>query len=153
MARPLRLAEGEIRRGEPVLLLHFWNEHMPSMPVAGPDLLWARHTSRLLIRSFQLVALRMQQDYQLAGVRAVGGVTVLIPTMSANGDGQLLQRLGFVASQYQNPLGRFGEFWENCYSWLLMWAYNPSSLRNRSLFTLRRCEVWMAAETFLQRYG
>jgi hypothetical protein len=62
-------------------------------------------------------------------------------------------RLGFVVRPCRNRLGRFGEFWENFYTWFLMWTFNPASLRGRSLPGLRRMEMWMAAEDFMQRFG
>jgi hypothetical protein len=54
---------------------------------------------------------------------------------------------------YRGPLARFGEFWENLYTWGLMWTFNAASLRHRSLLRLRRAEVWMSAAELLARYG
>jgi len=65
----------------------------------------------------------------------------------------MLQRLGFTVIPYHRSLGAFGEFWENFYTWMLMWTYNPGSLRYRGLWGLRRAEIWMSAEEFLRRYG
>jgi hypothetical protein len=65
----------------------------------------------------------------------------------------LLSWLGFVVQPYHSPLGSFGEFWENFYSWAIMWAYNAVSLRQRHLLQLRRSEFWMSIADFLRRYG
>jgi hypothetical protein len=139
--------------GEPVLALHLWNEHLPALPTAGPDLAWAARARRLLIWSLRAVARQMRHDPRLAGVRAVGGVTVLLSPAERPGGARLMQRLGFAVVPYYNPLGRFGEFWEDFYSWWIMWAFNAVSLRHRRLVHLRRVEVWMSAEEFLNRYG
>jgi len=63
-----------------------------------------------------------------------------------------MNRLGFTVTPYHRPLGRFGEFWENFYSWGLLWAFNPPSWRRRKLFDLRRTEVWMLREDFVDRF-
>jgi hypothetical protein len=141
-----------VRTGEPVLLLHLWNRRVAPIPPQGPDLAWARLMYHRFVHSLRKVADHMQQSPQLANVRAVGGVTVLAG--SGNGSGShLMSRLGFTLMPYHPRLEPLGEFWENVYTWLLMWAYNPASLRNKNLWGLKRVEVWMPAEEFLRRFG
>jgi hypothetical protein len=53
----------------------------------------------------------------------------------------------------RSPLGAFGDFWENLYTWWVMWAYHQVSVRHRQFFRLRRVEAWMPAEAFIQRFG
>lgn len=149
----LPLPGGKVPAGVPVLELHFWNEHIPRIPPDGPDFTWARQLSRMVIVSLQAVARYMQQDARLAGVRAVGGITVLLPIGSPAGGEKLMRRLGFIILPYHHPLGRFGGFWENLYTWALMWTFNAVSLRQRQLLRLHRTEVWMSAEEFQRRYG
>jgi len=216
--RPICLPDGEIPAGSPILEIHLWNEHMPPIPDEGSDIAWASRLQRMLMRSLRAVAKLIRDDPRMAGVRAVGGVTVLPslyskrvqitlsarPDMNvratkrrwinpalascragsagfirrcfvarrfiAGGDGQakthfmpvtsiytnpkggLIYRLGFSIFPYHNPLGRFGEFWENFYTWWLMWAYNPISLRGRSMYDLRRDEIWMSVGEFMRLY-
>ena len=80
----------------------------------------------------------------------------LSQVLFAAGDGssgeRLFTRLGFTVFPYQSPLGRFGEFWENFYTWALMWAYNAVSLRQRQLLALDRTESWITSGEFLRRY-
>ena len=64
-----------------------------------------------------------------------------------------MQRLGFAVRPHHSALGRFGEFWENFYTWWVMWTYNPRSLDGRRLIRLERMEIWIQAENFLRRYG
>jgi hypothetical protein len=54
---------------------------------------------------------------------------------------------------YHRPLGKFGEFWENFFSWWLMWTYNDASLHSREFWRLQRTEIWMTADEFIRRYG
>jgi len=61
--------------------------------------------------------------------------------------------LGFTVLPYYRPMGRFGEFWENLFSWWLMWTFNTSSLYSRKFWYLQRTEIWMTRDDFLQRFG
>jgi len=149
----LRLDSQVVDAGEPVLVLHLWNEHLPPLPLAGPDLAWATRMGRLFIASLRAVARQMKHDPRLASGRAVGGATALLSPAERPGGVHLMQRLGFTVMPCHSPLGRFGEFWENLYSWWLMWTFNAASLRHRGLMRLHRAEIWMLADEFLQRYG
>jgi hypothetical protein len=151
--RTLHLEGQVVEAGEPVLILHLWNEHIPPLPQTGPDLAWAVRGYRMFIRSLCAVARQMQNDPRLAGVRAVGGVTVLFGPAGNSDKASLVQRLGFSVMPYHGPLGRFGEFWENFYSWWIMWTFNAASLQHRRLVHLRRVEIWMPVERFLNHYG
>ncbi|UCC64000.1 MAG: hypothetical protein JSV36_02770 [Anaerolineae bacterium] len=95
----------------------------------------------------------MRHDPRLARVRAVGGASALFSPAERPGGVRLMQRLGFTVMPYHSPLGRFGEFWENFYSWWMMWTFNAVSLRYRRLIRLRRTEIWMSTQEFLDRYG
>ncbi len=147
---PIVLPHRHIPAGAPILELHLWNEHIPPLPPGGPDLSWAVQTQRQLKASFRALARQVKSDPRLAGVEAVGGVSVL-PFIGDNT--RFFERLGFVVCPYHNPLGRFGEFWENLYTWAIMWTFNPPTLQGRSLLRLRRSEIWMTTEELLGRYG
>jgi hypothetical protein len=149
----LPLPGGIVSRGSPLLELHLWNEHSPQFPATGPDLAYSRRAYRLFVKSLRDVADEMLSDTRLAAVEAVGGVTVVIDLKDPLGTGGMFGRLGFTIFPYRSPLGRFGEFWENLYTWTLMWAYNPGSLQQRSFLELRRSEFWMGTEKFLERFG
>lgn len=148
-SHPIELPGCRIMAGEPILALHLWNERIPLLPPEGPDIAWARQVQRLFLSSLQAVACEIQRDPCLAEVRAVQAESVLL---SFTGGERLVRRLGFVILPDRNRLGRFGEFWENFYAWWIMWAYNPVSLRHRSLLALRREEIWMAADEFVRRF-
>lgn len=147
------LPDRQIPSGAPILELHVWNEHVPPMPAAGPDLAWAVRSQRRFTASLHALALQMRRDPRFAGVQAVTGVTVLAFTADGAEGVNLFERLGFTVCPYHNPLGHFGEFWENLYTWAIMWAFNEASLSRRRLLHLRRSEIWMTTEEFLHRYG
>jgi hypothetical protein len=65
----------------------------------------------------------------------------------------MAQHLGFTVLPYYRPFGRFGEFWENLFSWWMMWAFNDVSLNSRKFWRLQRTEIWMTRDDFIHRYG
>jgi hypothetical protein len=65
----------------------------------------------------------------------------------------MLEHLGFIVIPYHRPFGAFGEFWENFFTWWLMWTFNPASTRRRSMFNLQRTEFWMSRRAFIEKYG
>lgn len=149
----VELQGATIRRGEPVLELHLWNRHVPPMPPEGANLAWALAVRRMLGHSLQLVAVEVLRDPALTRIRAVRGDSVMVNLNAGSGSSHLMERLGFTVRPYQSPLGRFSEFWKNLHAWMLMWAYNPVSLRGRGPLELRRSEVWMTTADFVQRYS
>ena len=149
----LHFATQDIQKGQPVLMLHLWNERIPLMLPAGPDMSWAVETYRKFSRSLCKVGRYIQSEPGGMSVQAVGGVSALFSLANPSSGVRMLHRLGFEVIPYQNPWGGLGEFWENFYSWWLIWAYNPASLRYRRFFRQQRTEIWMPIAEFLRRYG
>lgn len=147
------LGQKRIAAGETILELHLWNEHVPPIPSTGPDLAWAGGIQRRFIRSLRAAAAWMKADPRARDVQAVSAISGLLYPGSRPGGVHFMQRLGFVVMPYHGPLGGFSEFWENFYSWWLMWAFNAGSLRSRRFLRLRRTEAWMTAAEFVHRYG
>ena len=142
-----------ILKGDSVVVLHLWNERMPILPASGADLEWALQLRRKLIYSFRLIASFMQNNSQFSTVRAIYGASAVLSFTDHTGGTRLMQHLGFSVLPYQRPFGKFGEFWENLFSWWLMWTYNEASLQSRKFQHLQRTELWMTTEDFLQHYG
>ncbi len=150
--RDLALSDGaHVRRGAKVLMLHLRNEYLPRPGPNGPDLVWAAQVRQMLLFSLKETARWLMEQPDVETVEAIGGITVL----AFSEDGRvapLIRRLGFDVFPYRRALGRFGEFWENFYTWAIMWTFAPTSLRSRSLLRLRRAEIWIARAAFLRRY-
>ncbi len=149
LAWEIPLPDGKIPAGSEVLFIHLWNEKIPAIPSNGPDLGWARRTQRLVLHSFRAVARHLQDEPALQPVQAVGGVIAQTHLQGADGGRTLLEHLGFRLYPYHRPAGAFGEFWENFYTWWLMWAFNPASTRAHPMFRLQRNEFWMSRGKFL----
>ncbi len=150
--REIALPGALIPAGAEVLGLHFWNEHMPQIPPEGPTLALAVRGRRMIVSTFRALAHEMNRDPRMEGIQALGGATVLFAAGDGSGGDRLFTRLGFTVFPYRSPLGRFGQFWENLYTWALMWAYNAVSLQQRQLLALSRTESWITAGDFLRRY-
>jgi YkoP domain len=149
----LPLGSWVVHKGEPVLALHAWNERMPVIPPEGADLAWALTLRRRLVYSFMGIARLIQEDPLYEQVRAVCGSSGLFSFSDHTGGVQMMQRMGFVVIPYHQPFGRFGKFWENLFSWSLMWAYNTNSLNLRKFWRLQRTEIWMTRVEFVERYS
>jgi len=151
-SRDLDIAGRRIAAGSPVFYLHIWNEHLPALPRDGADLAWAVNVYGRLIPSFRKLARRLKIDPAYVGIEAILGETVLVQSETGSIN-KLFVHLGFSVVPYRNPLGRFGEFWENFYSWWIIWAFNQTSLRSHHLLRMRRSQIVIFREDFLRRYG
>jgi hypothetical protein len=149
----LHLTDGIVPEDAPVLEMHFWNDHTPEFSPEGPDLAWAMQVYRMLRPSFRMLVRELETNPDLAGVQAIGGATVLVAVGGESASEKLFRRLGLEIFPVHTALGSFGRFWDNVYTWLLMWAYNGLSLRHRRLLTLKRSEAWMSVATFLRLHG
>jgi hypothetical protein len=149
---PLHLPDLELEPGDPVLLLHLWNERLPPFSSGAADLAWARQFLRLFKHSLSLVAECMAAEPELSKARAVGGETILLTSGLHESGKRFVQDLGFTVIPCQRRLGRFGEFWENAYSWMIIWTFNPDGLPGKSILEMSRSEMWLGREAFLQRY-
>ena len=153
-AREVTLSDGtRIERGEVVGELHLWNERIPRMDDEGPSLAWALKTYRLWRSSLKGLAAYLEDDPQFENIRAFRGETAFFEE-SLEGSA-LFERLGFdlVRADRRSKLKRFGEFWENFYTWWLIWALNPGSLRRKDFFRMERAQVWISRQALLERYG
>jgi hypothetical protein len=150
---PLSLSGQTIQSGEPVLNIHLWNDHLPPLPAGGPDLVWAKKSERLFLLSLQDVAVYINQNPALDGVRAIGGTTIILYSAHSDSGERIIRRLGFTAQPHRGKLGKVGNFIDNLYSWVLIWTYNPQGLSYHQLETIRRTDIWISREDFLERFA
>jgi hypothetical protein len=149
----IRLPDGDVPAGAPVLGLHFFNENMPQIPEEGPYTAFAVRGARMLKASFRQMARAITERSDMADIRAIGGTGVLLYPGAGPGAEKLMERLGFTIFPYRHPLGAFGEFWENLYTWALIRTYNEVTLQRRRLMRLKRRELWMSPETLVRVHG
>lgn len=148
--RPLVVANDVIPVGEKIIEIHFWNEHVPRIPTSGTDMKWAIKSVRILMSSFTELARQIRDDERFQGVKAVGGITPLFLAGDDSSGERIWKRLGFTMTPVKHPMGRVGEFWENVYTLLIIWAFNPLGVRNQHVLKMRRTEFWTTVDEFLQ---
>jgi YkoP domain len=136
-----------------VLLIHAWNERIPIIPGEGPDLAYGLKLQRLMINSYHAIAQYILANPSKYDIKAIGGITAHVSLKENDGGRAMLEHMGFTVIPYHRPFGEFGEFWENFYTWWLMWTYNPASVKHRSIWHLQRTEFWMTKESFIKKYG
>jgi hypothetical protein len=132
----ITLADGtEIHAGDPLLMLHLWNENMPAMGKGGPTVAWARQVSRAIHASLCELARYLHQRVELDDVAALYGDMHLGSARQAAQLARIVARYGFeVADDYDasrpSALHRLGK---NILIFLLVAATNPIALRSAVL--------------------
>ena len=128
----LLLADGmRVRRGDPLLRIHLWNEHMPTMRQDGPTLAWARRASRAVETSLRELARHMAQSRDLDEVVAVCADMRLATRKQSAQLARIVSRYGFEAEK-DSRVGRPGLLrliGENILMMMLVLATNPIAFR------------------------
>lgn len=150
----LVLTDGSrIERGRPIVDLHLWNEHVPSMAQGGPDLAWVTAFDRQLRLSLSELAAYLTRHPELSAVHAVRIETAFgRPDADMNRIGR---RFGFEIVRDSRPRGalaRLHRFAANFLFLALTWAYNPASLAGKR-FRRHHDEYWMSRAALEARYG
>lgn len=148
------LADGtELASGDPVLVLHLWNEHIRPLTVRGPTVAWARHMSRAAHISLRELARYLQQNAELDDINAIYGDMQLGSARQAEQFTRIVSRYGFETvdegkPDYDGALHRFGK---NILILLLVAATNPVALRSAILRRFHR-RVFISRAVLARRY-
>lgn len=155
-SRSLTFPDGtSVREGDPVLNLHLWNEHLPSMPSTGPSAAWANAMKRGMRRSLAAVAHYLERERALDAVNAVHGAP---PFGSRIGGLQMLrtaQRFGFEVMDLDTPLvwrDHLHAAFDSMWLWSLAHAFNPGALKSKGLLRYR-FQLWISRRKLLLCYG
>jgi hypothetical protein len=150
----VRLPDGAwIRRGEPILDLHFWNERLPQAS-ASQGLGWGGRFGRRMLRSFGHLAHAIDADPRLSDAVAIRGRLAFAGARNR----EECQRFGrwfglLTAEEERLTLGRRAhDAAEDIWLVALTYTFNPGSLRGRSVVR-RRDDLWMSRATLATRYG
>ncbi len=151
--RDIRLRDGtSVRRGDPILHLHLWNERLLRLPGRDDSLGWGRSLMRRAAHSLRLLArsVRSRREAEVVALRGELGFVTQVRSIRP-----ALERLGFDVVLKEAPGWRVWRraFWDNVYSYLLLWTFGRQSLRGKRLGELRRVEVWMSRARLLERFG
>ena len=152
--RALTLADGtEIAAGDPILILHLWNEHIPPLGLRGPTVRWARHMSRAAHVSLRELARHLQQQGELDDVVAICGDMHLGSAHQAEQFTRLVARYGFemVDEGEAETAGTLHRIGKNILVLLLVAATNPVALRSTILRRFHR-RVFISRTLLARRY-
>jgi YkoP domain len=127
----LLLSDGvRVHRGDPLLKIHLWNEHMPAMRHDGPTVAWAGRACRAIETSLRELARHLGQR-DLEQVVAVCADLRLATARQSQQLTRIVARYGFEPAKGSRagrpgPARRLGE---NILMVLLVLATNPIALR------------------------
>jgi hypothetical protein len=151
-AREHQVLEGGvvIAPGDPIIDLHLWNEHLPPMGAAGPDVAWAAHFNRDLAHSLTLLAEHVGRERSLKPVKALRGRIRFF-----HGDQGKLARfahlLGFELPVTQEARTDWlEELTSEVGTWAFERVFNPGARHSSARASL---DVWMSRRRLMARYG
>jgi hypothetical protein len=154
-AAPLRLGDGTaIAVGDPIVELHFWNEHLPAMPESGPSAAWAVRLARQMRKSLSLLDRHLDEEPSLNSVVALTGAP---PFGSRIGEVQMARtgrRFGFeiLDPEPNSELGdRVHMVFDSMLLWGLGWAFNRPGLRSKGLLR-HRYRLWISRAALHARF-
>jgi len=150
----IELADGTVvHPGDPLGVLHLWNEQMPRIPPSGPDLAWAKELYRALVHSLRLLARYVAANPDLRDVPAFGGDLALVYTTATI---RMLRRVGFEVvdpAEPQGPAARLVDWASRLWVWFLRRAFNPQSAKGLWPRDLEHRQLWLSRRVLLARHG
>jgi len=141
-----------IRRGDPVIKLHLWNEHMPYMGNRGPSVAWARHVTHDMDISLEELAKYLNEHPELNDVKAICADMCLGTNAKRNQLARIVGHFGFEGAR--RGLGRAGpleRLSQNIMMFLLVLATNPSTLRGAILLRTHQ-RIFLSRKALFARY-
>jgi hypothetical protein len=154
--RDIVLSDGTVvHERDTVLHLHFWNEHLPVMPSAGPSAAWANLMKKRMRRSLIAIADHLARDHQFDDVRAVHGAPPFGSRLGALQMTRIAQRFGFDVVDPDAPREwreRIHVVFDSMLLWGLTYTFNPSGLKAKGLLRYRH-QLWISRRKLLLRYG
>ena len=142
------LADGtHVEPGDPIGVLHFWNEHLPRFSARGPDLGWAARMRRRVSDSLAALSEYIEATPAWDEVRALRAELGLASRLSGRRVRRVAQRYGFERLPTEDTsLRQLHDFVDSILLWGLTRAFNPAALP-RHAFRRQRHELWISRTT------
>jgi hypothetical protein len=138
--------------GEPVGVLHLWNEHLPRFPSGKPDLHWAKTMRNCLRASFAALASHVADEPAWRDVQALRCAAAFSGVLRAGQMRRVAGAFGFeVVSPEISALRRAHALGEDFLLWGFARAFNPATLQQQHFFRPRR-DLWISREVLLRQH-
>ena len=143
----------QVRRGEVIGELHLWNEHVPIIPAAGPDLSWAVNIQRRMRQSLVLLSQHVQSDARFDQIRFFRAETRLGGGKPCAQMERIARFFGFQLTRTPPLEGLWHgliDLGERIHLWAMIRAFNPRALAGRGFLPTKH-ELWMSREVLLSK--
>ncbi len=102
--------------------------------------------------SLRLLAVYLAHELCWDGVNALHGTDGFLEMEHADEMRTLVEHLGFEFMIRATPGWNAWRpaFWQNVFSWWLMWTFNPASLKGKNMNKLARGELWISRAGLMQ---
>jgi hypothetical protein len=151
--RALVLSDGAaIRPADPIVEIHYWNEHLSPIPEQGLNPAWAASFKRGLRYSLALVADLVAHDPRFGSVVAIHGAPAFAVESGAGSSARISERLGYDVVGDERAHGPIHAWLDSVLVWFLMWTFNRTSTRGRGI-SHGRIQIWMSRRKLIERYG
>jgi hypothetical protein len=149
----IELPDGnQVRPGDQIVEIHWWNEHVARLVADKPALARAKLLTSLVERSFEQLAKYLAAAPEAKHAKFIHGDAVLPMRTRRNEIGKRAREYGFwVVHPDAGTFERLHDFLEKYLVWALLWAFHSRKPGRRS-HTLRRVDLWTTRAEFLARY-
>jgi len=144
---------GTVPGRDRVLELHFRMDRIPPIPPSGVDMAYAKRLALFGGKSFRMLAAHVQHDPRMADIAGIGALTPCLFAGNLRSGERLAARIGLAMRPQLTANGAVRRFFNDLYAVMLMWAYNPQTLRERNLMQLEWYCLWMDREALLARFA
>jgi hypothetical protein len=153
--RDLTLSDGtRVRRGDPVIDVHFHNERLPQT-TEHSGMAWAAQFGRRIVASYRALAIAAQTDERLKPAVAARARLAFASERNRGDTRRFGQKFGLETLDAPPPAPwsrRLHDFGEDLWLVGLTWVFNPGSLKGRSTFR-RREDLWISRAQLMARHG
>jgi hypothetical protein len=154
--RQLRLRDGTlVRRGQRVVHLHFWNEHIPHVPETGTTFGWARQMQLGIAISLQELANYLAARREFADVAVICGDVPCGTQSQAHQLSHIMAHYGFETILEAEPVRlreRLHRLGDNILISLMVLAQNSVALRADTLRRVR-VPIYLSRRGLAERFG
>lgn len=154
--RQLNMRDGtQIRAGQRIVHLHFWNEHIPPMPQNGPTIRWASTLQKSIAISLRELARFLASRPDLRDISVICGDVPSGTKAQSRQVAHIMAYYGFETRNDDEPL-RLGErlhrFGQNVLISLIVFAHNAGALRLNTLSRVR-VPIYLSRPTLERKFG